>query len=147
MTLSNLLKTGQLKEHETDAAEIRRLLDAVGRNLKDAAATNISAETRFDAAYKAIMQSALIALMANGFITDTKAPGHHAVTIQSLPKTIGLPADRLKVLDVLRRKRNLSDYTGKEIDGASVKECQAEAGKLLGEVTDWIKKNRPNLAE
>lgn len=147
MTLSNLLKTKQLKEHKTDAAEIRQLLDAVERNLKDAAATNISAENRFDAAYKAIMQSALVALMANGFITDTKVPGHHAVTIQSLPKTIGLSPDRLKVLDVLRRKRNLSDYTGKDIDEASVKECRAAAGKLLGEVTDWIKKNHPDLIE
>src|SRR5947208_17005238 len=75
MTLENLLKTGQLKPHDPDAAEIRRLLEAARRNLKDSAATNISPENRFDAAYKAIMQSALVAPMANGFIPDTKQTG------------------------------------------------------------------------
>ncbi len=43
------------------------------------------------------------------------------------------------------RKRNLSDYTGKDIDEASVNECRAEAARLLAEVTDWMKKNRPDL--
>jgi hypothetical protein len=129
MTLENLLKTGQLKRHEPEAGEVRRLLDAARRNLADSAATNISPENRFDAAYKAIMQSALVALMANGLIPDKKQPGHHAVAIQSLPKALGIAADRIAVLDVLRRKRNLSDYTGEDIDQGSVKECRAEAKK------------------
>lgn len=146
MTLENLLKTGQLKLHEPDAGEIRRLLDAARRNLEDSAATNISPENRFDAAYKVIMQSALVALMANGFIPDKKQPGQHATAIQSLPKAIGIDADRVAVLDVLRRKRNLSDYTGEDIDEGSVKECRAEAKRLLGEVEAWLKKRHPDLA-
>ncbi len=101
MTLENLLKTGQLKRHEPEAGEVRRLLDAARRNLADSAATNISPENRFDAAYKAIMQSALVALMANGLIPDKKQP---------------------------------------------VKECRAEAKKLLGEVEAWLRKNHPRLA-
>ena len=145
MTLSNLQKTGQLKAHKTDAAEIKRLLEAAERNLKDSGAANISAENRFDAAYKTIMQSALAALMANGFIPDTKRPGHHATTLQSLPKTIGMDSGRVVVLDVLRRKRNLADYTGDDIAEASVKECRAEAARLLAEVKAWLKKNRPDL--
>ncbi len=32
--------------------------------------------------------------------------------MQSLPKTVGLPDARLIVLDKLRKKRNLSDYSG-----------------------------------
>jgi hypothetical protein len=109
MTLENLLKTGQLKEHRADPKEIRRLLASAGRSLKDAAVEAITPETRFDAAYKAVMQSALVALMVNGFTVDSKVPGHHAVAIQSLPKTIGVSPDRLQLLDVLRRKRNLTD--------------------------------------
>lgn len=35
------------------------------------------------------------------------------------------------MLDTLRRKRNLADYTGQEIDSASVAVCVAEAEKLL----------------
>lgn len=74
MTLENLLKTGQLKSYEADAKEVRRLLDAARRNLRDSAATNISPKNRFDAAYKAVMQSALVALMGNGFVPDTNHP-------------------------------------------------------------------------
>jgi len=145
MTLSNLLKTGQLKEHKPSSTEIKQLLAAAARNLQDSGASNISPENRFDAAYKATLQSALIALMANGFIPDKKTPGHHAVTLQSLPKTIGITSERVTVLDVLRRKRNLADYTGEDIDEGSVEECRAEAAKLLAEVTDWVRKNRPDL--
>ena len=64
--------------------------------------TAISAETRFDAAYKAIMQVALAALMANGFRPDTNRHGHHMTVVQSLPKSIGLATDRMVVLDALR---------------------------------------------
>ncbi len=64
---------------------------------------------------------------------------------QSLPKSIGLPGERMAVLDTLRRKRNLSDYTGEDIDDISADNCIREAEQLLGEVTAWLKKNRPDL--
>lgn len=145
MTLDNLLKTGQLKPHAPDAAEIARLLEAAKRNLTDAGAENISTENRFDAAYKCIMQSALAALMANGYRPDTKVPGHHQTVIQSLPKTIGLAGARVAVLDALRNKRNLSDYSGRDIDRASLATCTAEATRLLAEVQDWLAKAHPDL--
>jgi hypothetical protein len=145
MTLDNLLKIGQLKPHQPAAEEIRRLFDAARRNIADARATNISPETRFDAAYKAIMQAALIALMANGFRPDTNRPGHHMTVVQSLPKTLGLSAERVAVLDTFRRRRNLSDYTGEDIDHASAERCASEASALLNEVNAWISKTRPDL--
>lgn len=145
MTLENLLKIGQLKSHATDSAEIQRLLAAARRNLADAHVEAVSPETRFDAAYKAIMQTALVALMANGFRPDTKRPGHHMTVLQSLPTTIGLPSERMTVLDSLRRKRNSSDYTGEDIDDISADNCIREAEQLLREVTAWLKKNRPDL--
>ena len=91
MTLQSLLKIGRLKPHAPTADEIRRLLAAAERNLVDARAEIISHETRFDAAYKAIMQLALIALMASGYRPSTNEPGHHQTMIQSLPLTLGLP--------------------------------------------------------
>lgn len=142
MSLSNLLKTGQLKEHPPDSAEIQRLLAAATRNLADARVTNISPETRFDAAYKAIMQAALAALMAHGYRPDTKRPGHHMTVVQALPLTIGLTAARVTVLDTLRRKRNVSDYTGEDVDDSSVEHCIAEADRLLKDVTRWLNENR-----
>jgi hypothetical protein len=145
MTLDNLLKIGQPKPHAPDAAEIGRLLEAARRNLTDANAENISTENRFDAAYKCIMQAALVALMANGYRPDTKVPGHHQTVIQSLPKTIGLPGARVAVLDALRNKRNLSDYSGRDIDRASLATCISEAARLLDEVNAWLAKTHPEL--
>jgi len=71
VSLQNLLKIGQIKEHPMDSQEIERLLSAAGRNLHDAHVKDISPETRFDAAYKAIMQSALAALLMHGYRPDT----------------------------------------------------------------------------
>jgi len=145
VSLQNLLKIGQLKTHPPDAAEVQRLLAAAERNLADARVTTISPETRFDAAYKALMQSALAALMAHGYRPDTNRPGHHVTILQGLALTIGLAPGRVTVLDTLRRKRNLSDYTGEDIDDTSAEHCIVEADRLLQEVTAWLKANRPLL--
>ena len=145
MTLENLLGNGRLKKHETDADEIQRLIRAARRNLQDSQVEAISSETRFDAAYKCIMQAALAALMANGFRPDTNRPGHHLTVVQSLPKTIGLENKSLIVLDALRRKRNLLDYTGEEIDEAMVETCISEAEQLLKAVSFWLERNLPEL--
>lgn len=147
MSLDNLVKTGQLKRHTTDAKEVGNLLAAARRNVADARAQNISVENRFDAAYKCIMQSALVALLASGFRPDTKAPGHHQTVVQSLPKTVGLPGERVAVLDALRHKRNLADYTGASVDSSSLATCVKEADKLLAEVAQWLRKNHPDLVK
>ncbi len=145
MSLDNLLKIGQLKTHPRNRDEIQRLLDAAYRNLSDARVTTISTETRFDAAYKAVMQAALASLMANGFKPDTKKPGHHMTVIQSLPLTIGLAAARMTVLDTLRRQRNITDYTGDDVDETTVEHCVHEAECLLADVTVWLKAKHPDL--
>ena len=145
VSLQNLLNIGQLKAHPPDAAEMQRLLAAAARNLADARVTTISPETRFDAAYKAVMQAALTALMAHGYRPDTNRPGHHVTVVQGLTLTIGLAPARVTVLDTLRRKRNLSDYTGEDIDDSSAEHCIAEADRLLQDVTAWFKAHRPQL--
>jgi hypothetical protein len=73
MTLQNLLKIGRLKEHAPTPAEVQRLLAAAERNLVDSRVAKVSDENRFDAAYKAIMQCALAAMMAGGY--RPRAPG------------------------------------------------------------------------
>ena len=145
MSLQNLLNIGQLKAHPPDAAEVQRLLAAASRNLADARVTTISPEMRFDAAYKAVMQLALAALMANGYRPDTKRAGHHVTVVQGLALTIGLSRARVVVLDTLRRKRNLSDYTGEDIDDSSVKHCITEGDRLLEDVLAWLKAHQPQL--
>lgn len=143
--LKNLEKIGQLKSHTTSREEVQRMLEAARRNLADAAVEAISNETRFDSAYKAIMQLALTAMMANGFRPDTKKTGHHQTVIQSLPHTIGLPPARMVVLDVLRRKRNNADYSGDDVDEGAMKQCISDAAELLRDVTAWLTEHRPDL--
>lgn len=133
MSLANLLRIGQLKEHATDAEEIACLLLAAERGIEDARVAEISPETRFDAAYRSITQTGLAALMARGYRPDTNRPGHHATIIQTLTLTLGIDARRTAVLDTLRRKRNLADDTGKDIDDASVAVCIEAAARLLDE--------------
>ena len=145
MSLQNLLKIGQLKPHPPDAAEVQRLLAAAVRGLADARVTEISPETRFDVAYRAVMQSALAAMMAHGYRPDTNRPGHHATVMQGLALTIGLAPARILVLDTLRRKRNLADYTGEDVDDSSAAHCIAEAEQLLEDVRAWLTLHRPQL--
>ena len=143
--MANLLKIGQLKEHAADADEIARLLAAAQRSLADARSKAISAETRFDAAYKAITQTGLAALMAHGYRPDTNRPGHHMTIIQSLTLTLGVDGSRIAVLDTLRRKRNLADYTGEDIDDSSVAECIGQAQRLAEDARAWLRKHRPQF--
>jgi hypothetical protein len=146
MTLQNLLQTGQLKEHEATREEVRTLLDAVRRNLTDAHVTAVSLETRLDAAFKAIMQLSLVALLANGFRPSAGA-GNHMTLIQSLPELIGLASKRVVVLDALRLKRNVADYMGGYVDQSATETCITEAQALLKDVQTWLADHRPDLAD
>ena len=91
MTLENLLAIRQLLEHQTDASALRRLLEAERLNLTDARFDQISSNNRFDAAYKCVMQCAMIGLWASGYRTSTSQPGHHQTAIQCLVHTLGCP--------------------------------------------------------
>jgi hypothetical protein len=145
MSLENLVRTGQLKPHVATRAEVQLLLAAAERNLVDARHASNSTETRFDCAYRTIMQSGLMALHANGYRPDNKRPGHHAVTIQSLKLTLGIEGSRIAVLDKLREKRNLADYTGAVLDETATEACITQATRLLAELRDWLSKQRPEL--
>jgi hypothetical protein len=145
MTLQNLLRIGRLKEHQPTAAEVQRLLQAIGRNLHDAAVTSISDETRFDAAYKAVMQCALVAMLAAGYRPAANEPGHHQTMIQSLPLTLGVSNEVWVVLDALRRQRNANDYTGQPITPAVVAECLTQARALDKALRKHLKEHHPDL--
>lgn len=142
MNLENLVKIGKLKPHSASAGDAAKLLMAARRNLKETGISGLSPETRFDLAYKAIMQCGLLALMANGCRPSTNEPGHHATIIQTLPLMIALDNDRMIVLDKLRRTRNVNDYSGDTISEAEAASCIRSAEALLGTLTDWLEKHR-----
>lgn len=145
MSLENLVKTHQIKPHATHPEEVQRLLAAATRNLADARVEGISDETRFDAAYKAIMQCSLVGLMANGYRPSTSVPGHHQTVIQTLSLTLGVPRENWIVMDALRKKRNVNDYSGDLIEPESVRECIAQADALFKHAGQWLSANRPDL--
>lgn len=131
MSLENLVAIRRLIQLDATPDSIQKLLVAAERNLADARATNISAENRFDAAYKAIMQCAMAGLWAKGYRTSTSEPGHHQTAIQVLSMTLGVDTDTVIVLDALRKQRNLNDYSGDSISDATLQECLTQAENLL----------------
>jgi hypothetical protein len=134
-----------LERAAPDRAGIARLLAAAERNLGDARLAALSAENRFDAAYKAVMLCATVGLRANGFRTLTSQPGHHPTTLQTLPLTIGLAKDRMILLDALRKQRNLADYEGEAVTPKAVAECLSQAEQLLADTKVWLQAHKPEL--
>ena len=86
MTLENLLAIHRLQNFTPSPQGVQRLLAAAERNLTDAKLAALSADNRFDAAYKVIMQCAMVGLWANGYRTSTNQPGHHQTALQNLLK-------------------------------------------------------------
>ncbi len=145
MTLANLLKINRLQEFTPSAEAVQRLLAAAARNLEDAKLAALSNENRFDAAYKTILQCAMIGLWAQGYRTSTNQPGHHQTTLQALPLTLGLATDTVIVLDALRKQRNVNDYEGNPISQAAVNECIMQAEQLLKHTRQWLQQHRQDL--
>ena len=147
MSLQNLSGIGQLEEHETSIAQVRRMLASAERSIADARQDSISPETRLDAAYRAITQLCMIALWANGYRPSRSKPGHHQTMIQSLVHSVELDRDQMLLLDAFRVKRNAIDYTGDDVDEASVEECIGAADNLLCHMITWLTTNVPALME
>jgi hypothetical protein len=108
-----------------------RMLQAAHTRLADALRTENSLETRFDCAYNTIRTVADAALLAHGYRTSTSKPGHHQTTLQCLAHTLGVEQAVIRVLDGLRKQRNLSDYDGEPISQALLNECVEQAQRLL----------------
>jgi hypothetical protein len=145
VSLENLVKIHQLQHHMTNVAEVARLLAAAEASLADAGHEELSDASRFDLAYKSIMQFAMVGLFANGYRPSTTTPGHHQTMIQSLGHTLGVDNKVWIVLDSLRKKRNLSDYSGDLIEPAAVKSCIQHAQALHVHTRGWLKRHRPDL--
>jgi hypothetical protein len=129
--LLNLQRIGQLDAVPFSAALLAKMLAAANNRLQDARRTDNSPETRFDCAYTAIRAVADAALLKQGFRTSTSKPGHHQTTLQCLVHTLGVEPSTVRVLDGLRKQRNLTDYDGETITQAVLHECLARAEELI----------------
>lgn len=145
MTLENLARIGRLHAHAPTRAEIIKLLAGAARNLKDAGNASISHAARLTLAYTASMEAAQVALFANGWRPGKSEGGHHVTMVQSLVHTIGLDAARMQVLDRIRHKRNVIDYSGDDAEPSEVRQAIAAAEALLRDVHAWLVANHPEL--
>ena len=140
MSLQNLLAIQRLHVHLAEARAVRKLLAVARRNLADSRVDAIGPDNRFDAAYKCVMQCAMLGLWANGYRTSTSQPGHHQTAIQTLALTMGVDRGTVIVLDGLRKQRNINDYEGDTISGAVLDSCITEAADLLEHTEAWLGK-------
>lgn len=137
--LSNLHRIGQLDAVPFSAQLLEKMLHVAHSRLQDAMRPDNSMETRFDCAYTAIRAVADAALLKQGFRTSTSKPGHHQTTLQCLVHTLGVEPATVRVLDSLRKQRNLIDYDGDLITDALLQECLAQAQSLLTASKDLLK--------
>ncbi|CAG1018159.1 hypothetical protein BURC_02895 [Burkholderiaceae bacterium] len=144
MSLQNLVGVS-LDPIAPAQATVARLLAAAKRQIADAQSAAISTETRFAAAYTAIRMLADAALNANGYRTLTSRPGHHQTAIQTLPLTMGVPAQTVQVLDALRKQRHLTEYSGDLIPDSALQEAVLQANALLAWTHGWLRREHPEL--
>lgn len=136
--LQNLAKIGLLDPVPLSTDLVLRMLASARQRLRDAEFIQNSAETRFDCAYTAIRTVADIGLHLHGFRTSTSKPGHHQTAIGSLAHTLSVDQTTVRVLDGLRKQRNLSDYDGDSVTDAALLECLKQAQELLVRVEGVI---------
>lgn len=129
--LANLLRVGLLDQVPFSAQLQQKMLSAAQTRLDDAQRPGNSMETRFDCAYTAIRAVADAALLQVGYRTSTSKPGHHQTTLQCLVHTLGVDSMTVRVLDGLRKQRNLCDYDGDLVTSAMLDECVQQARQLL----------------
>ena len=139
INLLNLAKIGQLDPVPLSVDLVKRMLLAARQRLRDAELTQNSDVTRFDCAYTAIRAAADIGLHLNGFRTSTSKPGHHQTAVQCLAHTLGVDAATVRVLDGLRKQRNLTDYDGELVTESALQECLNQARAILIRVENVIR--------
>lgn len=137
--LRNLAKIGQLDPVPLSVELVKRMLLSARQRLRDAEFPQNSPETRFDCAYTAIRVVADIGLHLNGFRTSTSKPGHHQTAVQCLAHTLGVDAATVRILDGLRKQRNLSDYDGEMVSDAALQECLRQAQAIMNRIDSTLK--------
>jgi hypothetical protein len=89
------------------ARELKGLLDSARARLADACSEALAFDSRFDLAYNASHALALFALRRAGYRGDTRY-----LAFQTLPHTVGLPAEVWRVLAKAHERRHLAEYEG-----------------------------------
>ena len=145
MSLSEMEARGELEPVASSPEELKRLLVAIRRRLKDADVEATSNEARFEHAYHAILGCALAALRAND-LRATAPTGKHVLTLNTLAHTVKLPHKRLRYFQQLRNRRNIDLYEGDlPVSTTELLEAIAAARDLAAQAETYVRQLRPEI--
>lgn len=114
--------------------------------LEDARQTVISASTRMDAAWDAVLLACLAVACAEGW-RATSDKGHHQVVLEGTASSIGLTQARMDELDTLRDWRNRKYRAGFNVDPEELDEAIAWVSPFLDAVGRWFKREKAALVK
>lgn len=124
--LENLARIGKLKREPPSDEEIAGLLRSAEERLDDAGRGDLSYSSRFDLAYNAAHAFGLVALRRAGYRSDNRY-----LVFQALAHTVGMPAEKWRILAKAHERRNLAEYEGDmERDDRLLAELIATANEL-----------------
>jgi hypothetical protein len=147
MSLQNWLQIGHLTSHQATVAEVRNLLGVVDRELADAGVVGLSDDGRFTHAYDAALLLCKLALHTSGYEVQKRAPGHHAIWINSLEFTLGdTHKETLIHLSKSSKLRHLSlyDHAG-VVQGQDAQDLLDAARQLRTDVLNWLRSQHASL--
>lgn len=105
--LENLVRIGKLKREPSSDEEIAGLLTSAEERPNDAGRVDLSYSSRFDLAYNAAHALALVALRRAGYRSDNRY-----LVFQVLTHTVGMAAEKWRILAKAHERRNLAEYEG-----------------------------------
>ena len=143
MTLETWTRNDWLKPHKTSSQEPDGLLSIVAREQADSQVEGVSADGRFNHAYRAAVTLATVLLLASGY-APARGQSHHYRTIEAIPEILGPRAkDDATYLQSCRAKRNAAEYdAANEATETEVEELVAFTKEFEKTVRGWLRRRR-----
>jgi hypothetical protein len=126
-----------LKPLAANARDVVAWLQAAEVKLSDAQQTVVSAGTRMDAAWDAVLLACLAVACAQGW-RATSDKGHHAAVFEGAAQAMGLGQNRYDELDALRDWRNRKYRAGQFSTAAEVEEAIALVKPFQADMAIWF---------
>jgi tellurite resistance protein len=131
-----------LKRQPANGRDAVHWLKQASVKLVDAQQSVISANTRMDAAWDAVLMACLAVACAEGW-RATSDKGHHQVVLEGTAAAIGLSQFRLDELDTLRDWRNRKYRAGFNVEPEELAEAIAWVAPFLDEVGAGFRDSTP----
>ncbi|MBC7701787.1 hypothetical protein [Aquabacterium sp.] len=133
-----------LKPQAANGRDVVQWLKQAHTKLEDARQTAISAGTRMDAAWDAVLMACLAVACAEGW-RATSEKGHRAVVLEGTVQALGLSEPRHDELDTLRDWRNRKYRAGFAVHASEVEEALQWVAPFLTEVAHWFHEQHSKL--